>query len=165
MKNKKAMLKHEVGGIIIAVLCLLVLFGLALLLYYTFEKSDLDKAKSNLDEFVRDFEYFMGITETEKNFMFLGPKEWFLVSYKKGGYIPNECKDFEYCICFCYFDAKGTTNQEKCDMQGACLEVPNYIDIPSYELLTDYIYVSEALCVLTLQKDKEKVNVKSWECS
>ena len=124
MKNKKAMLKHEVGGILIAILCLLVLMGLAVLLWYAVKKTDLEKAQDNVDAFAREYNGFIESNEQSHNFIILGPKDWWITSYnsqKKAA--PPACEDYQYCVCFCQNDCR--------DAMAACGKLDTEFEIPN----------------------------------
>lgn len=122
--NKKAsnLLPDNVYGVIIAVIGLVILFGLAWKLMGLFtEQNTLERAEKQMDNLMTDVNL---LKEGEtKEFNLLYPGDWALTGWphKKGIYaiaetitfglieaeelIPNTCKKNEWknCICLCYF--------------------------------------------------------------
>jgi hypothetical protein len=142
--NKKAILMPEVLRMILAVLGIIILFGLAVALYGLFIKGDLDKINghmNNLDRIVNNLEE--GKTE---NYILLNPKNWILtswpidytyyppavgpgaqpspVSYLEN-VIPNECKknSWKTCICLCSSSSYGGNIIEGCNKLAVCKQV------------------------------------------
>jgi len=124
MKNKKAIrfLGEHTTNIIIAVIVLILLFYAGSKAYGLFQdKSELEKAEGNLNNFVIEFNNFMNTNDkNETEFMILGPEDWYIKFFnnKEGGYSPKSCEGYNYCVCFCNGDTV-----EKCNNQGACFEL------------------------------------------
>jgi hypothetical protein len=117
--NKKGeeILKREVGSILIALLCLLVLVGLIAVITTSFlRKSDLDKAQKHVDVFAREYNDFIKSNKQNEEFTILGPKDWWITSFdKEEGSYPEECEDFRFCACICKYDCW--------DGSAACAEI------------------------------------------
>lgn len=121
MKNKKAVkfLGEHVSNIVIAVIVLILLVFAGAKVYGLFQdKSELEKAESNLNNFVAEFENFMRGTDNEKEFMILGPEDWHVLFYKRWDYRTDKCNEYEFCACFC-----DGNDKEDCDSNGICSEL------------------------------------------
>jgi len=122
MKNKKAgirLLGGHIINILISVLVLIVLIIFSVKVSgLFFGKSDLEKAENNLNNFVIDFENFMNGGGNEKEFIILGPEDWYILFYERWSDRSQKCEEYDYCVCFC------EDNEVKdCEKQGVCLEL------------------------------------------
>ncbi|MDD5193575.1 MAG: hypothetical protein PHF67_03225 [Candidatus Nanoarchaeia archaeon] len=111
--GKKAIILKEVITLVIAALCLIILFYLAFQLYgMLIKKSGLDQAKANLDQISRI------INKLEDggsgNFLVVSPKDWFLAVYNKNSASPVSCSN-KVCLCFC-----PEMNAQSCNDEGVC---------------------------------------------
>ncbi len=158
LKNKKAILMQEVLKIIVAVLSILILISLAVKLYGMSKKSELDKAQSNLKSFIQDFEGFMNGNEEKTNLTILGPKKWFISSFKRNDIppIPNGCEGLDYCICLCYF-YKGY-NVGDCNKRGICYSSKYYLKI---EKFGKRLYIDKVPYKIILEKEDNMGIVKN----
>lgn len=121
MRNKKAIkfFGEKVINYVIAAIVLLLILGAGAKAYGLFQdKSEIKKAESNLNNFVVEFDNFMKGTENQKEFMILGPEDWYVLFYKSWDYRTDKCKEYDSCVCFCEGEDK-----EDCDKQGACSDL------------------------------------------
>ncbi|MDP2925538.1 MAG: hypothetical protein Q8N99_04145 [Nanoarchaeota archaeon] len=113
IKKRKAILLPEGLKLIIAILCLLILFYLAFQLYNLFiKKTAVEQAKESLNDIAN---IINGLEDGKKiKYVYTAPKDWVIV------FNGNE-------YCSCPKDAlKGTVTREffQCKEQGVCKESP-----------------------------------------
>lgn len=154
MKNKRGILASEALKMIIAVICIGLLFYLGFSLYgIAMQKTKVEQAKENLNQI---FGEINSLEEGEKgDYLVTSPKEWYLVAYEEGENMPTQCKG-ENCLCLCpgedlverakimgedslpygdYFYEKEqlagypTGGLDKCEKEGVCKEIINEIKI------------------------------------
>jgi len=121
MKNKRGfMLGEYTLKIIIAVLCLLLLFYLLFSLYSnSVDARNLQLAESTLEELVEKMEEAR--INGDAKMILLNPEKWIMVSYSKEDKKPNQC--FGNCICICTnptYKTKGHTDISLCNENGVC---------------------------------------------
>lgn len=154
MKNKKGfeLLGNQVVMMLIAVLCILVLVYAGYRVFGLFQdKSEMEKAEGNLQNFVTEFDNFVKGIEIQGEFIILGPEDWSFSSYRKEDLtLPEKCKGFENCICFCYFDSGHNVND--CNKKGFCLETSGYLEIPSDYPYHKRIFIKDVPYILSLSK-------------
>jgi len=154
MKNKRAILASEALKMIIAVICIGLLFYLAFNLYgVAVQKTKVEQAKENLNQI---FAEINSLEDGEKgDFLVTSPKEWYLVFYNEEENIPTQCKG-ENCLCLCpgidlidrakvggedsspygdYFYTKEelagypTGGLDKCEKEGVCKIIGDKVEI------------------------------------
>jgi len=152
MKNKRGILASEALKMIIAVICIGLLFYLGFSLYgIAIQKTKVEQAKENLNQIIAEIN---SLEDGEKgDFLITSPKEWYLVSYNGEENMPTQCKG-ENCLCLCpgidliaqittvdgapygdYFYTKEelagypTGGLDKCEKEGICKNVDDRIKI------------------------------------
>ncbi len=137
-KNYRGILAPEALKMIIAVICIGLLFYLGFSLYgITTQKTKVEQAKENLNQI---FTEIASLEVGEKgDYLMTSPKEWYLVVYEEGEEMPMQCKG-ENCLCICpsdenleglkeyanvvnapfYKEKEGIT---KCEKEGVCKEI------------------------------------------
>lgn len=128
LKNCKAILAPEALKMIIAVICISLLFYLGFSLYgITTQKTKVEQAKENLNQI---FSEIGALEDGEKgDYLMVSPKEWYLVVYEEGKEMPTQCEG-ENCLCIC----PGVDLIEEAKVKGE--------DQPPYG---DYFYTKEEL--------------------
>ena len=119
LKNKKGAMSwmtEHLGKFVMAIIVLLILFGFAAKLYSVGKQGDLRMAEKILDNFLVEYNYFIESEEQSKEFVLLGPKDWYLIFYQSG-IKPAEC-NWEWCACMCK-----ENNINECDRVGVCGEL------------------------------------------
>ena len=121
-KKSQQFLSGHVLNIILAVLVLIVIFGFLVVKVYGMyqDKSNLEKAKGSLNNFIMDFDNFIKGTETQKEFMITGPEGWYVLFYEKDYTLPKACEGYDYCACICDGD-----DSAECDKSGVCAQLKN----------------------------------------
>ncbi len=136
MRNKKAfMLAEHTLKVIIAVLCLLLLFYLLFRLYASYEnEKNLGMAESTLNEIEEKMNKAREKGEAQE-VVLLEPKGWILISFE-GDKKPNKC--ISNCICICTDDEPGfhliSTNLELCNSLGACKNFDDKMNKFAYQI-------------------------------
>jgi len=106
--GKRAILMPEVLKIIIAVLCLILLFYLAFNIYQIFTaKSELEQARATLDAISGKINTLKEGNTTE--YLITSPKGWRVIPYDKS-------------ICICAKSEKAEEQVDKCKVEGVCKE-------------------------------------------
>ena len=126
MKNKKAfMLGEYTLKIIIAVICLLLLFYLLFNLYSNSKNErNLKMAESNLNEISEKMNEAKEKGSSELTL--LGP-EWNFFSFRQNMDKPASCGSECICICDSYANWLGG-NVEDCNARGICKEIDGEVD-------------------------------------
>lgn len=123
-KNHKISKKAEISflgehtlGLIVAVLCIIVLIFIGVKIYNLFsEKSDLDKAESNLKLIQGEIELIKTSTTANVNgsIIIYSPKGWVLRTYNNNDFPQAECYGGKSCLCLCQ-DGTCTGVQKVCN--------------------------------------------------
>ncbi len=136
MKTKKGNLLPETLKIIVAVLCIVLLFYLAVSVYgLFFKKTAIEQARESLKLMNLEIEKVEKAQKAEGDFLLESPNKWYLIGfpYKDGIETPQQCK--KYCICICPSGDKNTALQD-CSTMGVCVDTlmkpETYNDIPVY---------------------------------
>jgi len=95
-------LGESVAGIVTSVACIVVLIIIAVVVYNLFsEKSDLDKAESNMKLISGEMEIIQaGNSSTVGNLIIYPPQNWVLRSYSDT-FPKTECYGKKSCLCIC----------------------------------------------------------------
>lgn len=106
LKNKKAdfsFLGNNTLNIIISVLCIIILIVLGVKVFSLIQdKTDIESAESNLNNFISEFKFFIEDSqEQEREFLFLGPENWWISFYNAFEYAPDSCENYDFCACIC----------------------------------------------------------------
>ena len=121
--NKKAginFLGEKTTDIVIAVLVIILLVFVGVKIFGIFsDKTDLEKAKNNLNSLVIDFENFMKTDKTHDTLMVLGPEDWYIKFFDEG-YSSKKCEGYTSGFCLCICNGK---NVKDCDEEGICAEL------------------------------------------
>ena len=133
--NKKGVMREVVLGVIVAVLCLYLLFtAVSPLLASFFGKTDSQRAESTLEGFIASLNE-ANTTKQTVTFVALVPKNWWLASFLKGQG-PSDCWQGD-CVCIC------STQDCKKDRKCALVEkkvlqndLPISIQIPADIFIT-----------------------------
>jgi hypothetical protein len=122
MKNKKAILASEVLKLVLAALCIFLLFLLAFKLYGIFTgKSDLEKATATLEAIVGKAN---GLEDGEStNYLITSLEGWGIFFFNKGEINSELCKA-DNCLCICKSDSKS------CLVDGVCNKIDLEVIIP-----------------------------------
>lgn len=130
MMLKKGDLLNVVGGVILAVVCLLVVFGFAVKLYNLRTNQEDENAKKTLDLLMSKIELLQDGQATNVTLQgFDGFQNWFIVGWNKSVDTrskPQKCF-FESCICVCNgapsFGDFPNYPFAKCQESGFCREI------------------------------------------
>jgi len=154
-KNKKAILLPEGLKLMIALVCIILLIYLAYSFYQIFiAKSDLEKARANLNAIVgkiESLEIGKGI-----GYLLYSPRNWILISfpniYSSHGplsegepEIPKSCDKF--CLCIC---PNVIPRAETCEERGACKDTKEKIKIYRSEDIAEQDYPLEITEIMNL---------------
>jgi hypothetical protein len=149
-KNYRGILASEALKMIIAVICIGLLFYLGFSLFgIATQKTKVEQAKENLNQILAEIN---SLEDGEKgDFLVTSPKEWYLVGYEEGEEMPTQCKG-RNCLCICpgmdlvkdakvkgedqspygnYFYTKEelagypTGGLDKCEKEGICKSINN----------------------------------------
>jgi hypothetical protein len=97
--NKKGILPKNVLKMVIAVICILLLFTLAGNYYgIYFDKTHTKQSEESLNQL------FLKMESLEKgeigNYLMTSPKDWYIVFYEPGDNMPDKCEGKD-CVCIC----------------------------------------------------------------
>lgn len=150
--NKKAsnLLPDNAFGMILAVIGLVILFGLVWKLFGIFQgNNDFEKAQETLNLLDKKIK---NLDETTSNSILLNnPLEWYLVYYEKNKKSPDKCEQKE-CLCICEDIGCEKNVCNKFEMKI------NLFQDSSNPL--NYIKMSEMTLIYLSKKDKE-INIFS----
>ncbi len=158
--NKKgiSLLGNNIVGIVIAVMCLLVLFYLGWMLWGFFgDKQDLKIAEihmGNIMGIINDLED----GETE-NYYLYSPNMWVLTGWPFEGKYPNQCttKGFDKCLCMCIINWHISDSEkvlDGCNTLSVCEEI-NF-----NEYVVEYKGEHSPIKIDTLVKDGQELEIK-----
>lgn len=154
MKNKNAEITiEEVAKMVIAVGCIIVLIILASGLYGIFtKKTELEQARETLKQLVEKIKL---LEEGDSgNYLITSPKDWYIISYKKGEDSPKNCF-MGNCLCIC-----NDFNINDCDVKGICqknsdeIKIVELSDRLSYDTV-NYFRIKKAATNLIFEKQGE----------
>ena len=136
MRSKKAginFLGEKTVDIVIAVLVIVMLVFAGVKIYGMFsDKSETQKATDNVNNFAREFNGFINSSENSKDFIILGPKDWWIMAFSKSQEVsPKLCKDYAFCVCICKYNCE--------DELAGCAQIDTQINIGKglgYEMKT-----------------------------
>jgi hypothetical protein len=113
VNGKKGIILKNVINLVMAVLCLIILFYLGSQLYgMLIQKSAFEQAKTNIEEISNRINRLPDGDSSD--YKLISPSDWFLIIYNKGTTQPVSCSGKD-CICICSYDIP-----EQCDKGGAC---------------------------------------------
>jgi len=178
--KKQGILMPETLKLILAVVGIVILFGLAVKLYQvSTAKTDVQQAKFNLDTINRIIENLVKEGGGEEEYILLSPKEWVLTTwpinyvyyYDDGlgspimieypeSYIPNQCKvnNWKRCICLCS-EVSGDELLEACNKLSICKEIQINLEKNSPIFISDLIEKKKPLTI-SLNNENLKFYVK-----
>lgn len=146
MRNKGFIIPDEIVNLVIAVACIAILIGLAVLVYSVFQqKHERDQAQAQLDEITAKVSK-LAKDGGELTQLYLNPAKWDLVYYDikmiggdNSNFIPRIC-DYKSCLCICnhknfeedsYYQK---TNSDNCNKDRVCRNIEAKIKfIKNYE--------------------------------
>lgn len=145
---KKGDLLNVVGGVILAVVCLLVVFGFAVKLYNIRTNQEDENAKKTLDLLLSKIELLQNGQSTNITLQgFDGSKGWAFTGWNKSidtRLKPQKCF-FESCICICKggFDLRSLKEYlpENCQDSGFCRSLPK----TDVAIRGEFVYISSII--------------------
>jgi hypothetical protein len=143
MKNKRGfLLGEETLKIIVAVICIILLVGLLVALYYSQINSaktkqaqaTLTNSSESIASVIERVELGQGLNGSSETKLIHNPSGWYLSSYTGNSQKPNSCAG-ENCLCICdkvfvdtLFGIMDSRQLKECDKNGACLIVSDLKD-------------------------------------
>ncbi len=124
--NKKGILISNAVKMVIAVVCLILLFytGVSLAGIFT-QKTGAQQAKANLEDLERTINSLEEGGTTQ--FVLLSPSGWEVVGFSgENMRVPNECSQLKNCLCLCNLDEsilEFSQVYELCEKNGYCIEI------------------------------------------
>ncbi len=150
MKRKGEITLNEAITLVVTVIVLFFLVYLLVNLYDLFRtKTAIQQAKGDLDQVIKKIE-LADKDNVEQNYLLIGPKNWFVLSYSKGQTSPSACNGKD-CLCIC-----PQKSMESCEKKGVCKEYVKKIQIVSSSLITsdlNTLVISQALSISIVKKE------------
>ena len=109
----KGIILKNIITLVIAILCLIILFYLGSQLYgMLIKKSSFEQANSNIEDISN---IINGLSDgVSRDYNLISPADWFLIIYNKGTTQLASCSGKD-CICIC-----PENSPEQCDKGGVC---------------------------------------------
>lgn len=165
MEKRGLWLAEHVGDIILAVVCLVLLwrFGLPIVDTLLFGKQENLQAQAQLDDLVLTLEQLK--PDAEESYPLFVPKGWFLVSFSKGERGPAACF-LRSCICICEKRGGfvGIGSKVNCDKGGVCEIITKDAKLEPKEIKIPMALLLKSNSFFTI-KAKEKIVYEPYKLS
>jgi hypothetical protein len=158
--NQRAILPKFVVGVVVAVICIVILFGLGGMLFRWWDsENDLQKVEKNLEYIKAGVEKARERGEAEA--WIYNPTDWAVtawpgeINYQR----PDSCSRDKYCVCIC--EDRGSDTEsflESCSLMELCIDLEGRVQTASYAP----IYIDDPPIHLELKyfSDTDKVVIR-----
>jgi uncharacterized membrane protein YsdA (DUF1294 family) len=129
-KGEGSLLPEETLKILVAILCIVILAGLVILIYFALTgNEDKQKAQGNIDRIANETNRINAGSANVPSFPVLNPSGWTIFSFVGIDKKPNSCAGAS-CLCICETLTIGIYNvderqAQRCDDKGSCTVIIN----------------------------------------